>query len=612
MFERFFLERKMDSPFFKWTAIFVLTLLLYYSAQLGGQFGIQGLALDFSLIWPAAGISLAAVLLFGFHVIPGIFLGNFLYNFLELQTFNASLLENITAASFVALGSTLQAAIGGTIIRRYSSYEYFGGLRDVLIFLIPAGLLTCIVGSSIGNFTLYFYGGLHGKDFWYTLITFWLGDLMGVYVFTSLIVIWVLDKPKVPIKRHLGEGAAILLLFVLVSYLTFFQNFSLTHLYLPLCIWGTFHFFFHGATTLVFLTSTLTVVLTSLGYGPFVPNASVVNPLLFLVSFLEVNIATALLLAAVLKEREQAKLVIERSNLDLQEEIHEKLEEIQEIYYEIFLKERMATVGKKTTEVTRQILLFLSQIKDFALKGAGSCQHLEERLLTKVSQIPEDVQVIDHSFSLILQAEKEAHHIAETILNHIDMTSDDKIDIKTVNIHHLLDKRLGEIQKKYQERDELTNLVVERNYDPRVASITGLPWELAFSFDQLLDRMFHSMTEKQRIMEGEYIPKLTIATKATFNGLDIVMHDNGKGASRKDLESFFHPFAEESEERKEDLGLSLAFDIIVKLHHGNILVSSEEGQYLKMTVKLLEEVHHGIFRLRKDKDRILPVPTEEA
>src|SRR5262250_2146401 len=74
-----------------------------------------------SAIWPPAGLALAGMLAFRYRVWPGIFVGHFLVNL--YPSFEASLaLPFITVlllALSIAVGGTLQAALGAFLIRRF-------------------------------------------------------------------------------------------------------------------------------------------------------------------------------------------------------------------------------------------------------------------------------------------------------------------------------------------------------------------------------------------------------------------------------------------------------------------------------------------------------------
>src|SRR5262245_24830026 len=101
--------------------------------------GKLGLALAFvpgvSLVWPPSGIALAALLLFGYRMWPGIALGAFLVNHLTVAP--------LAAAASVAAGNTLEALIGAFLLRRVIGFHNsMERLRDVL------GLVVCAAVAS--------------------------------------------------------------------------------------------------------------------------------------------------------------------------------------------------------------------------------------------------------------------------------------------------------------------------------------------------------------------------------------------------------------------------------------------------------------------------------
>src|SRR5438046_10273287 len=63
-------------------------------------------------VWPAAGIALAALLLMGRRVTPGVWLGSFLVNlwtFLESPAGRASISHSLLLAALTGMGEALQA-----------------------------------------------------------------------------------------------------------------------------------------------------------------------------------------------------------------------------------------------------------------------------------------------------------------------------------------------------------------------------------------------------------------------------------------------------------------------------------------------------------------------
>lgn len=109
----------MRTQMMRQSARILLLALAYY---LAGRFGLLlTLAPGYAApIWPAAGIALAAVLLFGNRVAPGIWLGSFLAD--VAISFDASntavLVKSLLFPAGIGAGATLEAIAGAMLIRR--------------------------------------------------------------------------------------------------------------------------------------------------------------------------------------------------------------------------------------------------------------------------------------------------------------------------------------------------------------------------------------------------------------------------------------------------------------------------------------------------------------
>lgn len=84
-----------------------------------------------SAVWAPTGIALAALLIFGFRVWPGILLGAFLAN----VTTSGTVLTSIG----VATGNTLEGVVGCYLVRRFARGQHvFEGLRiSSSLFSLP-------------------------------------------------------------------------------------------------------------------------------------------------------------------------------------------------------------------------------------------------------------------------------------------------------------------------------------------------------------------------------------------------------------------------------------------------------------------------------------------
>jgi PAS domain S-box-containing protein len=275
--------------------IFVLTLL-YFCA---GSFGLSLAHVhpSASAVWPPSGIALAAILLWGYRLWPGIFLGAFAVNI-------AGAGSVITALS-IAAGNTLETILGAALVFRFANGpNAFEQTKNILKFILLAGILSTVVGASIGVTSLSVWGLARWDEFLTIWLTWWLGDAVGNLIVGSLLVLWV-TQPLLHIKAmQVLEATGLLLVLVLAGWGLFLTKIpsGLEYFALVPLLWAALRFGRRGAVTSAFAMSVVALWGTLRGLGPFVttnPNQS----LLLLQVFMATVTVTSLVMASVILER---------------------------------------------------------------------------------------------------------------------------------------------------------------------------------------------------------------------------------------------------------------------------------------------------------------------
>ncbi len=110
-----------------------------------------------TIVWPAAGVAIAGVLVCGYELWIAAFLGSFAVNVATSfdVTTASTTFWSILPASLIAAGASLQAISGAYLVRRYVGFPGpFGTPQGVMVALALAGPISCVTGATIGVVTL--------------------------------------------------------------------------------------------------------------------------------------------------------------------------------------------------------------------------------------------------------------------------------------------------------------------------------------------------------------------------------------------------------------------------------------------------------------------------
>jgi PAS domain S-box-containing protein len=299
--------RDLSSPMAKARLVAGTTILgtIYF---LAGSFGLSLAVINASAsaVWPPTGIALAALVLFGRRLWPGIFIGAFLVNI----TTQGSWLTSLA----IATGNTLEALSGAWLVARFAGGpRAFERIHTVLKFLVLAVFLSTAISATIGVTSLCLEGLEGWKLFLPVWLTWWLGDAVSNLVIAPFLIIWFAKSAFYLKPKKIAEAVVLLLTIFGVSQLVFptaiaplHANNPVGYLMLLPVMWAAFRFGRQGAITAAFLSCVLALWGTLHGFGPFIrpdPNESVI----FVQAFVGTISGMALVLAAVISEREQAR-----------------------------------------------------------------------------------------------------------------------------------------------------------------------------------------------------------------------------------------------------------------------------------------------------------------
>jgi signal transduction histidine kinase len=204
------------------TAVWTLLVAAAYYAC--GQLGLM-LALPpgyATAVWPPSGIALAAVLLGGVRLAPGILVGSFLNN-ISTDFSLSALGESLWVPAAIALGATLQAMVGARLVRRAGfRRNVLAAGANVVPMLLLGGPLACLLNATLSVGVLWLAGRIDSASAPFSWWTWWIGDSIGVLLFTPLVLIWAMRPYRTWFRRQAYVTAPLVLLFTTVVVLFLF------------------------------------------------------------------------------------------------------------------------------------------------------------------------------------------------------------------------------------------------------------------------------------------------------------------------------------------------------------------------------------------------------
>ena len=197
-----------------------IALIIMYFAAGHAAWALAIPPLYASVFWPSAGVALAFCYMYGYRVLPGVFLGAGMLAIFAPMV-EAVDVGTLAGAAGIGLGSAVQAWFGCFLLRKFIGQETrLCELRSIALFS-AFSVFSCLISASIAFVTFFLRGFVEIDGF----LEFWqpwfIGDVLGVLIVTPLLLLF-LNKTAVSSQRKLAVLVPIIILFL--GILAFFAN----------------------------------------------------------------------------------------------------------------------------------------------------------------------------------------------------------------------------------------------------------------------------------------------------------------------------------------------------------------------------------------------------
>jgi integral membrane sensor domain MASE1/anti-sigma regulatory factor (Ser/Thr protein kinase) len=250
-------------------------------------------------LWPPTGIAIAALVLGGSRLWPGVFLG--------ALAANAYIDEPLYTMVGIAIGNTLAPFAGAYFLRFFRFDRTFSRVRDVAVFVLFGSILAMLISATNGTLQLGLAHLMPWASFGATWRLWWIGDAAGVLLVAPFILTWR-DAGRDGIVQ--GDANALELAILIVatfgfSIFEFFGRVPMAFPLYPFIVWAALRAGIRPTTALMVVVSGFALFATAHGLGPF-NTVSVEQRATGFILYIAVLAITGLVLSALTAERRSA------------------------------------------------------------------------------------------------------------------------------------------------------------------------------------------------------------------------------------------------------------------------------------------------------------------
>lgn len=279
-------------------------------------------------VWPPSGIALAATLLYGGRMWPGIWIGAALANF--------SIDQATSPAIAIATGNTLEAVCACWLARQFIAPPVAAGFLHPESAFRFAGVVAIgsAVAATVGVGALLLSGRVVPEELLANWYTWWQGDATGMIVLTPFALAW-LRRSAAPAEYRRSE----LLVFAILLALTLAAVFelagrtspdiarSLTFLLIPFMAWAGCRFDERIVTASILAVTGTVIWFTVHNQGPFL-FSSRNESLLVLQAFISTIALLGLVLCALTRVRTDGVAALQQAHKQLEATVLERTAEL--------------------------------------------------------------------------------------------------------------------------------------------------------------------------------------------------------------------------------------------------------------------------------------------
>ncbi|MEX2394567.1 MAG: MASE1 domain-containing protein, partial [Actinomycetota bacterium] len=348
--------------------------LLALTYVLGAEIGLR-LALEnrnVTALWPPTGIAVAALVLGGIRLWPGVAIGALVANLLNDAP--------ASTAAAITVGNTIAPVVAAALLTKVLKLRTtLDRVRDVLLLFVVGGFGAMLISATAGTFALIATDAAGTSSPFSIFIVWWVGDAIGVVLFAPLILLVSHARQTVPVVKQPLEWVALITVTALTGLAVFNVQLPIVFLVFIPAVWAALRFEQIGAAAVTLALTVIAIAETVSGDGPFI----FLSPTENLISIQTFNASIAFLsltLAALMSRRRRAEDLL-RASEERFRTLFEQASDVVCIHDSDGRLSYANAAAESVTGFSRERLLTMNIVELVAPEDVRVMRRMNERLL---------------------------------------------------------------------------------------------------------------------------------------------------------------------------------------------------------------------------------------
>ena len=301
-------------------------------------------------------------------------------------------------------------------------------------------------------------------------------------------------------------------------------------------------------------------------------------------------------LMEVSKLSEEKQHILANQNELLEKQVTERtidlkksLEDLKSTQAQLVHSEKMASLGELVAGIAHEIQNPLNFVNNFSEVNTELIDDLKDELASGNNKSAVEIaDTIKENQQKINHHGKRADGIVKNMLQHSRSGSGQK---ELTDLNSLCNEYIRLAFHGFRAKDKSFNAAFETNLDATLPKVNIVPHDIGRVILNIINNAFYAVNEKSAFAKASsdegYEPRVIVTSTVMDGKVEVRIKDNGNGISGPIKEKVFQPFfTTKPAGQGTGLGLSLAYDIIVKAHGGELKVESDEGDGCELIILL--------------------------